>query len=175
MHTCMLFLFTSYVSQLSVEKAMASNATATMADIVASDNVTAEHGILFCVCCVVVFAFEMKSFLIILFTVEQMRNDFDNFCHAICVVGWVLQTQDTHYNADVNGPWRLRVLCLVDNFVFIYSLLNLSLFILNFIISSLFLCQRTQTHKFCTQKSSSMILCNRKKEQKNRNKKKILN
>lgn len=87
MHTCMLFLFTSYVSQLSVEKAMASNATATMADIVASDNVTAEHGILFCVCCVVVFAFEMKSFLIILFTVEQMRNDFDNFCHAICVVG----------------------------------------------------------------------------------------
>lgn len=49
----MLFLFTSYVSQLSVEKAMASNATATMADIVASDNVTAEHGILFwsvCVC-----------------------------------------------------------------------------------------------------------------------------
>lgn len=43
----MLFLFTSYVSQLSVEKAMASNATATMADIVASDNVTAEHGILF--------------------------------------------------------------------------------------------------------------------------------
>lgn len=43
----MLFLFTSYVSQLSVEKAMASNATATMADIVARDNVTAEHGILF--------------------------------------------------------------------------------------------------------------------------------
>lgn len=52
LHTCMLFLFTSYVSQLSVEKAMASNATATMADIVAKDNVTAEHGILFCVCVV---------------------------------------------------------------------------------------------------------------------------
>lgn len=45
----MLFRFTSYVSQLSVEKAMASNATATMADIVASDNVTAEHGIFLCV------------------------------------------------------------------------------------------------------------------------------
>lgn len=54
MPTCMLFLFTSYVSQLSVEKAMASNATATMADIVARDNVTAEHGIFFYVCCLVV-------------------------------------------------------------------------------------------------------------------------
>lgn len=43
----MLFLLTSYVSQLSVEKAMDSKATATMADIVARDSVTAEHGILF--------------------------------------------------------------------------------------------------------------------------------
>lgn len=33
-------------NQLSVEKAMAKRATAMMADIVASDNVTAEQGIL---------------------------------------------------------------------------------------------------------------------------------
>lgn len=45
----MLFLLTSYESQLSVENAMANNATDTMADIVAKDNVTAEQGIL-CVC-----------------------------------------------------------------------------------------------------------------------------
>lgn len=41
----MLFLLTSYESQLSVENAMANNATETMADIVASDSVTAEQGI----------------------------------------------------------------------------------------------------------------------------------
>lgn len=48
-HTCMLFLLTSQVSQLSVEKAIDSNATETIAAIVASDSVTAEHGI-FVVC-----------------------------------------------------------------------------------------------------------------------------
>lgn len=41
----MLFRLTSYASQLSVENAMANSATATMADIVASDSVTAEQGI----------------------------------------------------------------------------------------------------------------------------------
>lgn len=43
----MLFLLTSYESQLSVENAMANNATETMADIVAIDNVTAEQGIFY--------------------------------------------------------------------------------------------------------------------------------
>lgn len=43
----MLFLFTSKPSQLSVENAIANSATATMADIVARDRVTAEQGIFF--------------------------------------------------------------------------------------------------------------------------------
>lgn len=44
--TCMLVRLTSMYNQLSVEKAIAIRATATMAVIVASDSVTAEQGMM---------------------------------------------------------------------------------------------------------------------------------
>lgn len=43
--TCILLRFTSMYNQLSVEKAMAINAAATIAVMVAIDKVTAEQGI----------------------------------------------------------------------------------------------------------------------------------
>lgn len=173
--TCMLFLFTSYMSQLSVEKAMASNATATMADIVASDNVTAEHGILFlCFVFCVVFLFFWFVFPLYWNLFLQLNKWILWFCHAIFLssVEYWIHTAHTGYTLDLS-----IIQCNACVYVCYDSSRVLCLFV---IIICLCLFEISLFHHFITYFNASahehiilsMISC--KRELKNREEKKKL-